>query len=458
MSIPLYMRAPMLAFPPATFVRWSVALRALGTALLAASLCGRTFAQATNSPPPLTLQAALRAAEVRSQTLKGQDAAARSARELAIAAGRLPDPMLRLSLDNLPTDGAKSFSLTEDFMTQRSVSLTQTLTREEKRQARSARFERDGDAAQAMRRMQLSALRRQTALAWFDRYYRHQLVVLLSRQRDELALQSKVVEAGFRAGRGSQAEVFVARSEVARIDDRILESRARLASAEISLARWVGDLASAPLGNAPSLSRNRLATAALAPQLDQHPDIALMASREAVALAESEVARQDRITDWTVSLMYSQRGPAFSNMVTVGVSVPWQWDQRNRQDRELAAKLAKVEQVRAEREEVGRERLAQMQSWLSTWQSNLVRMDDYDKTLIVLASERTHAAMADNRGGKGSLSAVFDARRREIDTRVERLRIEMETAALWVELEFLMPETGTPATATPVATLPEQTQ
>ena len=76
---------------------------------------------------------------------------------------------------------------------------------------------------------------------------------------------------------------------------------------------------------------------------------------------------------------------------------------------------------------------------MTTWQSNLVRMDDYDTTLIALASERTHAAMAAYRGGKGPLSAVLDARRLEIDTRVERLRIEMETAALWAELEFLMP-------------------
>ncbi len=126
-------------------------------------------------------------------------------------------------------------------------------------------------------------------------------------------------------------------------------------------------------------------------------------------------------------------------MLTVGVSLPLQWDQKNRQDRELAAKLAKAEQVRAEREELGRERMAQMQRWLATWQSNLLRLDDYDKTLITLASERTRAALAAYRGGKAPLAVVLDARRMEIDTRVERLRIEMETAALWAELEFLMP-------------------
>ena len=38
--------------------------------------------------------------------------------------------------------------------------------------------------------------------------------------------------------------------------------------------------------------------------------------------------------------MFSQRGSAYSNMVSLNVSVPLQWDQKNRQDRELAARLA----------------------------------------------------------------------------------------------------------------------
>lgn len=416
---------------------WRAPFRAAGTVLLAIGLCGRVTAQTPQ--PPLTLQAALLEAEKRSQALQAQDAATRSARELAVAAGRLPDPMLRLSVDNLPVDGPMRFSLTQDFMTMRSVGVTQTLTREDKRRARSARFEREGDAAQAVRVMQLAALQRQTTLAWFDRHYQQQMVELLTRQRDEAALQIEATETAYRAGRGPQADVFAARSAVSRIEDRIQEARDRHASAGISLARWVGDVAAGPLGEAPRLTRIRMTESMRENGFDQIPDIALMARKEAVALAEAEVARQEKNTDWSVSFMYSQRGPAFSNMINVGVSVPLQWDQKNRQERELAAKLAKAEQVRAEREEAVRERMAQMQRWRTSWQSRLARLDDYDRGLIPLSSERTLAALSAYRGGKAPLSAVLDARRMEIDTRVERLRIEMETAALWTELEFLMP-------------------
>jgi outer membrane protein TolC len=417
-------------------------LRALGAALLTAGFSGWAAAQTATPAQPLTLQAALRAAQARSYSLVAQDAAARSARELAVAAERLPDPMLRLSVDNLPVDGSMRFSLTEDFMTMRSVGLTQTFTRADKRRARAARFEREADTAQAARGMQLAELRRGTAIAWFDRYFQQQTVALLSKQRIEAALQIEAADAAYRAGRGPQADVFMARSSVARIEDRIREALAHEANATTTLARWVGELAAAPLGDAPSISKTRLAAHRLEHELDRHPDIALMASKEAVAQAEAEVARQEKRADWSASLMYSQRGEAFSNMVSVAVSVPLQWDQKNRQDRELAARLAKAEQARAEREEMTRAHLAETGRWLATWRSNLARLADYDATLIPLAAERTRAALAAYRGGGGDLAGVLEARRMEIDTRLERLRIEMETAGLWVELEYLIPGEG----------------
>ena len=137
--------------------------------------------------------------------------------------------------------------------------------------------------------------------------------------------------------------------------------------------------------------------------------------------------------------MVSQRGPAYSNMVSVNVSVPLQWDQKNRQDRELSAKLAIAEQMRAQREEATREHVAETRTWLQQWQSNRERLEQYDAALIPLASERTRAVIATYRGGGSPLTSVLEARRTEIDTRMERLRLEMETAAVWAQLEYLIP-------------------
>jgi outer membrane protein, heavy metal efflux system len=422
----------------------------VGIALLSAGLFSGVLAQAPSHLSPLTLDMALREAEARSQALPAQDAASRSAQEMAVVAGRLPDPTLRLSLDNLPVEGTNAFSAVAEAMTMRSVGLAQTFVSQDKRKARSARFERESDAAQALRALRLTQLRQQTALAWFDQHYQQKMLDLLNQQRDETALQVDAAETAYRSGRGGQSDVWATQSAVARLDDRIVEARARAANAHNMLERWVGTLADAPLGDAPSLTHTRYTNDSPARQIEHHPDLGVLSSQQAVAEADADIAQQDKQSDWSVSLMLSQRGPAYANMVSVGVSVPLQWDQKNRQDRELSARLSKVEQIRSERDELARAHLVQTQSWLASWQSDLMRLEHYDQTLIVLARRRTQAALAAYQGGGLPLTAVLEARRMEIDTQVERLRIEMQTAALWTALEYLLPDSNSAINSIPV--------
>ncbi|WP_454906634.1 TolC family protein [Variovorax gossypii] len=401
-------------------------------------------AQAQQSPQALTLDSALRLAEERSRQLVAQDAAAGAARSMAVAAGQLPDPVLKAGISNLPVNGSDRFSLTRDFMTMRSIGVMQEFTRADKRQARAARFDREAEAAEAARAVALANLRRDTTVAWLERYFQAHMRDLLQNQRAELMLQIEGAEAAYRGGRGTQADVFAARSALAQLDDRILQQDRQIATAQTRLARWIGRSHVQLSGKLPELATVRLDTDHLESQIEAHPQIALMAKQEAVARAEADIAQSNKRSDWTVELMYSQRGPSYSNMVSLNVSIPLQLDQRNRQDRELAAKLATAEQMQAQREEATRENTAEALSLLQQWQSNRKRLTQYDSALIPLAADRTQAVLAAYRGGAATLSAALEARRTEIDTRMERLRLEMETAALWAQLEFLIPA-GQPA-------------
>ena len=77
------------------------------------------------------------------------------------------------------------------------------------------------------------------------------------------------------------------------------------------------------------------------------------------------IAQTNKRADWSAELMFSQRGSAFSNMISINLSVPLQWDQKHRQDRELAAKLALVEQARAQTEEMTRNTPRTFAAWSS---------------------------------------------------------------------------------------------
>lgn len=402
--------------------------------------CGASAADLTaTAGQSLTLDKALALAQRRSRQLAGQDVAVSAARAMALAAAQLPDPTLKAGINNLPIDGADRFSLTRDFMTMRSVGVTQEFTRDAKRKARSTRFEREAGVAEAGHAVALANLQRDTAVAWLDRYHHERMRGLLLQLRAEAALQIEAADAAYRGGRGPQTDLFTARSAMAVIDDRIRLIDIQLAIALTKLARWVGADADLPLAPPPDLATVPLQSAVLEAHLDHHPQVMLMASLEAVARAEADIARSNKQPDWSVELMVSQRGSAYSNMVSVNVSVPLQWDQKNRQDREVSARLALAEQVRAQREELIREHLAEARNWLQQWQGNRGRLTQYDSSLLPLATERTQACIAAYRGGSGALAAVLDARRMEIDVRMERLRLEMDTAGLWAQLKYLIP-------------------
>ena len=389
--------------------------------------------------PVLTFDQALRLAQERSRQLVAQDYAAASAREMAVAAAQLPDPTLTAGINNLPINGPDRFSLTQDFMTMRSVGVMQQFTRSEKRAARAARFDREVEAAESGRTLALANLQRDTALAWLDRYYQERMREVLAAQRDEARLQIDAADAAYRGGRGTQADVFLARTAVAQIDDRIAQADRQVATAKTRLARWLGEAAHQPLATAPNTDALHLDWTRLDDHISHHPQIELMVRQEQVARAEAEIAQANKRSDWSAELIYSQRGPAYSNMISVNFSIPWQLDRKNRQDRELVAKLAVIDQMQAQREEATREHAADVRTWLQQWQSNRDRLARYDDLLLPLSAERTRAALAGYRGGSTPLSSVLEARRMEIDTRLERVRLEMENAGLWAQLEYLIP-------------------
>lgn len=441
MHVPFF-GAPRAVFPAPVRVcsssRSSLFVAAVGV-FVCTLLVPLASAAQPESPAPLKLTEALELAERRSQALSAQDHAGAAARDLAVAAGRLPDPTLRLSVDNVPVDGPMRFSLSEDFMTMRSIGITQTLTGRDKRQARSARFERESDAAYGSRVLALASLRQATAVAWFERHLAQQRVDLLARQKAEGQLQVDAAEAAYRAGRGLQADVFLARSAVARIEDAAALARAGVEVAMVRLERWVGADAARPV-DAADRRHLRLDPRRLAQSVEVYPEIALLAAREETARAEAEIARQERSADWSVSLMYSQRGSAYSDMVSVGVSIPLQWDRGNRQDRVLSARLSQAEQLRAEREEAAREASARVRVEIANWRANLERLAQFDTALVPLAQERADAALAAYRGGKATLKSVLEAREAQVRTELDRLDIEVATARLWAGLAFLLPD------------------
>lgn len=331
---------------------------------------------------PLPLEEAQRRAVAASSRIAAQDEAVIAFRHTAGQARELPDPVITLGIDNLPIDGADQFSVSRDFMTMRRIGITQAFTTAEKRQLRGERLDRAGERARLERDALIADIQRDTALAWLERYYAEALGRVMAEQISEAALAVDAAETAYRTGRGGQSDVLAARSARIEAEDRASEADRRIRTAIIMLARWIGPAAQAPLADIPDMARIPFDPDSIETHFMHHPEIRALAEQVAIARAESQLARADKKPDWTWELIYSQRGPAYSNMVSVGVSVPLPWNQANRQDREVAAKLALVEQARAQREDVLRMHTSEVRAMLEEWQNNQQRRGRYQQELL----------------------------------------------------------------------------
>ncbi|GLC92660.1 transporter [Cupriavidus sp. TA19] len=418
-----------------------LSLRRLTLALLCAPALGLAWshAAAAQAAPNLSLAESVALATTHAGNAESSVGAVESAMQMAVAAGQLPDPVLKLGLNNVPLNGPDQFSLTRDFMTMRSVSVMQEFTRPDKRRARVARLEAEATAAEAQRAVGLASVQRNAAGAWLDRWYAEQTGVLLGHHGHPLDLALQAAAAAYRSGRGSRADVLAMELEIQKLHDRLDENQAAVATARLNLERWVGPAASRPLSERPPLDVPQGVQQLAQGAFDSVPEIT--AAQREVALAESEiqVATEARKPDVTVELMYSQRGPAYSNMGSLNVSFPVPWDRGNRQDRDIAARLAQANEARARFEIIRRNTQAMVGAKVAELQRNLGRLKRYDEKTLPLASAQADAALTAYRANTGSLLAVAEANHRAIDLAVERLALEAKTAKLWADLAFLVP-------------------
>jgi outer membrane protein TolC len=388
---------------------------------------------------PLTLADALRLAASQSPQQVASAAAARAASEAAVAAGELPDPVLKFGLDNLPIEGADRFSIDRDFMTMRRVGLMQEMPRAEKRTLRRERLEADAIRETIGGTAALAALQRDTALAWLDRYFAERQQEAVREQIAEARLAIEAAEAAYRSNRGMRPDISTAQSMVAQLDDRIAQLERQRKTAVIQLTRWIGDAAERPLGAGPDWNTPPAHALRLEETMAHHPDLAGLAQQEAIAGIDARLSRLAKQPDWTWELTYQQRGSSYGNMVSFGVSIPLPLWPTNRQDRDVAAKLATLEQVKAQREDMRRAHLAEARGMVAEWESLRARLTRYDATLMPLARERVTATLDAYRAGAAMLTQVLEARRAEIDVRIARLELERDLARVWAQLNYLIP-------------------
>lgn len=385
----------------------------------------------------LSLAEAQRVATTDAPQLAAQAATLRAVQQSVITATEQADPKLIIGVDNLPVDTSDRFSFTRDFMTMRKIGFMQEFTRGEKLKLRGERAEAEVRKEAAVLSLTEVNLRRDVALAWIERYFAERNLDLLTELARESELQMIAAQASLSGGKGQVSDPLAQRLAIALVADRTIDAARTVAKAKANLGRWIGVVAKQTLDVAPAFDELAAHHSNLIRDIDSHPHLAIYTPMAAMAQSEVQLANAAKHPDWSLEVAYAQRGPAFSNMLSINVRIDLPIFQRQRQDPAIAAKLALSEQIRAQTEDARRAHLAEIESLLVDWDSAKQRIAKYQADLLPLAKARTDIALAAYRGGKGDLALVLDARKGEIDMRMNQLAAQAEMARAWANLNFL---------------------
>ena len=417
-----------------------LAATASGAQALILILAATAASAQSSDSATLGLIDAVRLAEQHAPTLDARQAAVESAEDVIGPAGQLPDPELTFGIDSLPVNTDERFSLTRDNFTERKVGLMQTFPRKEKRALRTERAEAGAARERALLTTERLALREAVARAWIVRNAAERRLDLLRSLQPRAETQIAAATAAVSGGRGSTADAIAAHAARATLEDRINQTEREVEDARAEFARWLPDVGDRPLGEAPDWSDIGTDPDALLTNVAHHRELLAYDAAEQAAAAEVSLARAEKNPDWSVELDYAQRGPQYSNFISVQVRVPLPIFAKYRQDPMIASKQAAVVQIAAEREAAVRMHTAELRKTLAAWRSSRERVRRYEDELLPLADDRADATLAAYRGGRADLQASLAALDQAIEQRLVYTELLNTLGQSWAALHFAFPK------------------
>lgn len=360
--------------------------------------------------------------------------------ERQVAAGELPDPLLKVGAMSLPTD---SFELGQEPMTQMQVGVVQKFPRGDSRALRAQQY---GEKAKAMdATAQDRELRVRLAV-------REEFLEVLKQQR--LAQINAQAEAAFSdleaitreyygTGRVQQQDVLRAAVELAKVRERssrIAEDQER---ARARLATWVQDAAWQDLDPAWPALAEPLEAQSIKDGLADHPRLRALHREVLAAEKEVELAEQNYKPEFAIDLTYGARsgtnpdGSSRPDLLTLMVQMDLPLFHGKRQDRLAAASIAESSAAAFDRDDVHRRMRSEVEVQARALQRQRERLALFENTLLPEAEFNARATFDAYQAALEDLTTLMRARITEFDLQLEYVRLQADTLKTQARLLYL---------------------
>jgi len=389
---------------------------------------------------PLTLAAAedLAIAEEPGQQALAAKAAALV--ERAVIAGELPDPMLRVGLNNYPFE---SGGFSTEGMTNIGVGFQQAFPAGKTRAIGARRFGLLADEMNENAAMRGRNVITATRSAWLDVYYWQRAHTLVSESRPFFADLATITRSLYAVGRKTQQDVLRAELELSRLDDRLIEIERERSGSRAALAQWIGRDAARPLAtNLPTW--NQVPALELMRQdLLAHPSLRASDAQIEARDAGVDLAAERSKPVWAVDLGYKYRegtlasGEPRSDFVSLGFTVGLPFFSRKSVDSTLSAALSERSAAKSSRERTLRTLHSQLTAEYATWLDLTRRLELYDSRILGQARDHAEASLLAYQSDRGDFADVMRGYVSDLNTRIDHIRLQVKRAQSYAVLANL---------------------
>ena len=410
-------------------------------ALLVAALPA-LFAHTADARPdlPLTLAEAEDLALAAEPGRMALEARAAALDERAVVAGVLPEPTLRIGVNNFPL---QSGGFSTEGMTQAALAYRQAFPAGKTRALGAERFGLLSDELSASAEARARNVRTAAQSAWLELYFLGRAETLIRESRPFFVDLAEITRSLYAVGRKTQQDVLRAELELSRLDDRLIDIERQRARARAALAEWVGDAANRPVAsNFPDWSSLPPLTA-LQDSLSGHP--ALLAANAQIDASRTavQIADEQSKPTWALDVGYGYRqgnlpgGEPRSDMVTVGVTVGLPFFRSKSVDSELTAALHERSAAESTKLRLERELERQLRAEYAQWQELTRRLELYDTRILDQSQDQAEAALLAYRSDAGDFADVMRAYIDYLNTRIEHKRLRVDRARSYAMLANL---------------------
>jgi outer membrane protein TolC len=411
---------------------------ATGALLLILVLSGTAQAEPL---PGASVESLLAAAREHSPDLRMVRLEAEAARERIQPAGALPDPVLRIELENITKNGSQSATLSPSGVGDTKYTLMQPLPfwgkRDLKRDVASAEAEQaSGRAADTWAEV-ASRIK-----SLYAQYWLTSQSLQLTRENIELTRRlEQIAQARYAGGLAAQQDAIRAQLERSAMDAELVGMESEFHHLMVFLNAMLARPSGAALAEPATLRPipARLDGAALNDRLiAANPQLAIETARVGGAEKSRELAYRNRYPDFTVGVVPMQvqnRVDAWSLMLEM--NLPLQQGIRRSQERESERML---EAAAARKEALGHRLQGDLNAALSNLEGARTT-EQITRTRLLPQAELTFkSALAGYENGKVDFATLLDAQRQIRNAKLALLRAQASQQIRLAEIERLLGE------------------